>query len=105
MIVSSTLLFTRREGAAFANRVGGRWWDGQEPGRGADRARSENRSPHLDAALSVSSIKIVAMAVREMNFMRQDVGQLTIASASLERGADREQIARIDWLIRLGIHG
>jgi hypothetical protein len=65
----------------------------------------KDRSPHLDAALSVSSIKIVAMAVREMNFMRQDVGQLTIASASLERGADREQIARIDWLIRLGIHG
>ncbi len=38
----------------------------------------------LAAALSISSIKIVAMVVREMNFMRRDIGQIIVASAILE---------------------
>jgi Kef-type K+ transport system membrane component KefB len=38
----------------------------------------------LGTALSISSIKIVAMVVREMNFMRRDVGQIIVASAILE---------------------
>jgi K+:H+ antiporter len=38
----------------------------------------------LATALSISSIKIVAMVVREMNFMRRDVGQIIVASAILE---------------------
>jgi Kef-type K+ transport system membrane component KefB/nucleotide-binding universal stress UspA family protein len=38
----------------------------------------------LATALSISSIKIVAMVVREMNFMRRDIGQIIVASAILE---------------------
>src|ERR1700734_3236937 len=38
----------------------------------------------LATALSISSIKIVAMVVREMNVMRRDVGQIIVASAILE---------------------
>jgi Kef-type K+ transport system membrane component KefB/nucleotide-binding universal stress UspA family protein len=35
----------------------------------------------LGTALSISSVKIVAMVVREMNFMRRDLGQIIVASA------------------------
>ena len=38
----------------------------------------------LGTALSISSIKIVAMVVREMNFMRRDLGQVIVASAIIE---------------------
>ena len=38
----------------------------------------------LGTALSISSVKIVAMVVREMNFMRRDVGQVMIASAVID---------------------
>ncbi len=38
----------------------------------------------IGIALSISSVKIVAMVVREMNFMRRDVGQIIVASAILE---------------------
>jgi len=38
----------------------------------------------LATALTISSIKIVAVAVREMNFMRRDIGQIIVASAILE---------------------
>jgi Kef-type K+ transport system membrane component KefB/nucleotide-binding universal stress UspA family protein len=38
----------------------------------------------LATALSISSIKIVAMVVRQMNFMRRDIGQIIVASAILE---------------------
>jgi len=38
----------------------------------------------LGIALSISSVKIVAMVVREMNFMRRDIGQIIVASAILE---------------------
>jgi K+:H+ antiporter len=38
----------------------------------------------LDTALSISSVKIVAVVVREMNFMRRDLGQIIVASAILE---------------------
>ena len=38
----------------------------------------------LGIALSISSVKIVAMVVREMNFMRRDLGQIIVASAILE---------------------
>jgi Kef-type K+ transport system membrane component KefB/nucleotide-binding universal stress UspA family protein len=38
----------------------------------------------LGTALSISSVKIVAMVVREMNFMRRDLGQVIVASAILE---------------------
>jgi len=38
----------------------------------------------LAVALSISSIKIVAMVVRDMKFARRDLGQLIIASAILE---------------------
>jgi Kef-type K+ transport system membrane component KefB/nucleotide-binding universal stress UspA family protein len=38
----------------------------------------------LGIALSISSVKIVAMVVGEMNFMRRDIGQIIVASAVLE---------------------
>src|SRR6202007_919210 len=38
----------------------------------------------IGTALSISSVKIVAMVVREMNFMRRDLGQVIVASAILE---------------------
>ncbi|MDE2183951.1 MAG: cation:proton antiporter [Alphaproteobacteria bacterium] len=38
----------------------------------------------LGTALSISSIKIVAMVVREMNFMRRNLGQIIVASAIIE---------------------
>ena len=38
----------------------------------------------LGTALSISSVKIVAMVVREMNFMRRTVGQLIITSAIID---------------------
>ena len=38
----------------------------------------------LGTALSISSIKIVAMVVRDMHFMRRNLGQIIIASAIVE---------------------
>ena len=38
----------------------------------------------LGTALSISSVKIVAMVVREMNFMRRDLGQVIVASAIID---------------------
>ncbi|MBN9243212.1 MAG: cation:proton antiporter [Mesorhizobium sp.] len=38
----------------------------------------------LGTALSISSVKIVAIIVREMNFMRRDLGQVIVASAIIE---------------------
>jgi Kef-type K+ transport system membrane component KefB/nucleotide-binding universal stress UspA family protein len=38
----------------------------------------------LGTTLSISSVKIVAMIVRELNFMRRDIGQIIVASAILE---------------------
>ncbi|TRC93679.1 potassium transporter [Mesorhizobium sp. WSM4303] len=38
----------------------------------------------LGTALSISSVKIVAMVVREMNFMRRDLGQIIVSSAIFE---------------------
>lgn len=38
----------------------------------------------LGTALSISSVKIVAMVVREMNFMRRNLGQIIVSSAIIE---------------------
>ena len=38
----------------------------------------------LGTALSISSVKIVAVVVREMNFMRRNVGQIIIATAVID---------------------
>ena len=38
----------------------------------------------LGIALSISSVKIVAMVISEMNFMRRNIGQIIVASAILE---------------------
>jgi Kef-type K+ transport system membrane component KefB/nucleotide-binding universal stress UspA family protein len=38
----------------------------------------------LGTALSISSVKIVAMVVREMNFLRRTVGQLIVTSAIID---------------------
>ncbi|MDH6232120.1 Kef-type K+ transport system membrane component KefB [Mesorhizobium soli] len=45
----------------------------------------------LGTALSISSVKIVAMVVREMNFMRRNLGQIIVSSAIIED--------TIGWLI------
>ena len=49
-----------------------------------DPARRLIGSLFLGTALSISSVKIVAMVVREMNFMRRNVGQIIIASAIVD---------------------
>lgn len=56
----------------------------------------------LGTALSISSIKIVAMVVHEMNFTRRDLGQVIIASAIME-----DTIGWVIIAITLGIasHG
>src|SRR5262249_18973205 len=56
----------------------------------------------LGTALSISSVKIVALIVREMNFLRRNVGQVIVASAIIEDS--------IGWIIiavtfGLAIHG
>jgi Kef-type K+ transport system membrane component KefB/nucleotide-binding universal stress UspA family protein len=56
----------------------------------------------LGTALSIASVKIVAMVVREMNFMRRVVGQVIIASAIIDDS--------IGWIIvsiifSLALHG
>lgn len=38
----------------------------------------------LGTALSISSVKIVASVVREMDFMRRNIGQLIVASAIID---------------------
>jgi Kef-type K+ transport system membrane component KefB/nucleotide-binding universal stress UspA family protein len=38
----------------------------------------------IGTALSISSVKIVAMVVREMNFMRRTLGQIIVASAIID---------------------
>jgi Kef-type K+ transport system membrane component KefB/nucleotide-binding universal stress UspA family protein len=52
----------------------------------------------LGTALSISSIKIVAMVVREMNFMRRNLGQVIVASAIME-----DSVGWIIIAITLGI--
>ena len=56
----------------------------------------------LGTALSISSVKIVAMVVREMNFMRRNIGQVIVASAIIDD--------TIGWIIiaitfSLALHG
>ena len=56
----------------------------------------------LGTALSIASVKIVAMVVREMNFMRRVVGQVILASAIIDDS--------IGWIIvsiifSLALHG
>ena len=62
--------------------------------------RSELRlvtSLFLGTALSISSVKIVAMVVREMDFMRRNLGQVIIASAIIDD--------TIGWIIIAVIFG
>ncbi len=54
----------------------------------------------IGTALSISSIKIVAMVVREMNFMRRNLGQIIVGSAILE-----DTLGWIIISITLGIAG
>ena len=51
----------------------------------------------LGLALSISSIKIVAVIVREMKFMRRDLGQIIVASAIMED--------TIGWIIIATVFG
>jgi len=54
----------------------------------------------LGTALSVSSVKIVASIIREMNFLRRDIGQAIVASAIIE-----DTIGWIIIAITFGIAG
>ena len=54
----------------------------------------------LGVALSISSIKIVAMVVREMNFARRDLGQIMVASSIIE-----DSIGWIILALILGLAG
>jgi Kef-type K+ transport system membrane component KefB/nucleotide-binding universal stress UspA family protein len=54
----------------------------------------------LGTALSISSIKIVAMVVREMNFMRRNLGQIIVSSAIME-----DTVGWIIISVTLGIAG
>jgi Kef-type K+ transport system membrane component KefB/nucleotide-binding universal stress UspA family protein len=54
----------------------------------------------LGTALSISSIKIVAMVVREMKFMRRNLGQIIVASAIME-----DTVGWVIISITLGIAG
>lgn len=56
----------------------------------------------LGTALSIASVKIVAMVVREMNFMRRNVGQVILAAAIIDDS--------VGWIIvsiifSLALHG
>jgi Kef-type K+ transport system membrane component KefB/nucleotide-binding universal stress UspA family protein len=51
----------------------------------------------LGTALSISSVKIVAVVVREMNFMRRNVGQIIVATAIIDD--------TIGWIIIAMIFG
>lgn len=63
-------------------------------GFGLGQALPQSLLPHPEArlvaslflgtALSISSVKIVAVVVREMNFMRRNVGQIIIATAVID---------------------
>jgi Kef-type K+ transport system membrane component KefB/nucleotide-binding universal stress UspA family protein len=54
----------------------------------------------LGTALSISSIKVVAMVVREMNFMRRNLGQIIVASAIME-----DSVGWIIIAVTLGVAG
>ncbi len=51
----------------------------------------------LGVALSISSVKIVAVVVREMNFMRRNVGQVLLAAAIIDD--------TIGWIIMAMVFG
>jgi Kef-type K+ transport system membrane component KefB/nucleotide-binding universal stress UspA family protein len=54
----------------------------------------------LGIALSISSIKIVAMVVREMNFLRRNLGQVIVGSAIME-----DTVGWVIISIALGLSG
>jgi Kef-type K+ transport system membrane component KefB/nucleotide-binding universal stress UspA family protein len=54
----------------------------------------------LGTALSISSVKIVAMVVREMNFLRRDVGQVILAAAVID-----DTIGWVIIAVTLGLAG
>ncbi len=56
----------------------------------------------LGTALSIASVKIVAMVVREMNFMRRTVGQVILASAIID---DSVGWIIISIIFSLALHG
>jgi Kef-type K+ transport system membrane component KefB/nucleotide-binding universal stress UspA family protein len=56
----------------------------------------------LGTALSIASVKIVAMVVREMNFMRRIVGQVILASAIID---DTVGWIIVSIIFSLALHG
>ncbi|HEY1637233.1 MAG TPA: cation:proton antiporter, partial [Rhizomicrobium sp.] len=60
----------------------------------------------LGTALSISSVKIVAAVIREMNFMRRNLGQVIVASAIIEDSVGWVMIAITFGIAQSGgIHG
>jgi Kef-type K+ transport system membrane component KefB len=56
----------------------------------------------LGVALSISSIKVVATVVRDMNFARRDLGQIIVASSIIEDSLCWILIAIILGIVRAG---
>src|ERR1041385_4922336 len=56
----------------------------------------------LGTALSIASVKIVAMVVREMHFMRRTVGQVILASAIID---DSIGLIIVSIIFSLALHG
>jgi Kef-type K+ transport system membrane component KefB/nucleotide-binding universal stress UspA family protein len=56
----------------------------------------------LGVALSISSIKIVAMVIHEMNFTRRDLGQIIVASAIIDDSIGWIIIAIVFGIARAG---
>ena len=56
----------------------------------------------LGVALSISSIKVVATVVRDMNFARRDLGQIIVASSIIEDSPCWILIAVILGIVRAG---
>jgi Kef-type K+ transport system membrane component KefB/nucleotide-binding universal stress UspA family protein len=72
---------------------------------GAGRGSRLVPSLFLGTALSISSIKIVAMVVREMNFMRRNLGQIIVATAIMEDTCGWVIIAITFGIAGAGSHG
>ncbi len=68
----------------------------------ANAGRRLPKALFLGVALSVSSIKVVASVVREMNFARRDLGQIIVASSIIEDLLGWILIAVILGIVRAG---
>jgi Kef-type K+ transport system membrane component KefB/nucleotide-binding universal stress UspA family protein len=67
-----------------------------------DESRRLATALFLGVALSISSVKIVASVLRDMNFERRDLGQILVASSTVEDSLGWIMIAAILGIVRKG---